>query len=146
MKKSGYPGMKVLQFAFGETDSEYLTYHHPENSVVYTGTHDNPTTLAWAEGLTKKERKRLSAYLGLSAEASSEDLLRGLVRETFVSPAALAVIPLQDILELGKEARINVPSTLGGNWEWRLSGGELTEELSAKLRKQLKLFGRSHKK
>ena len=146
LKKSGYPGMKVLQFAFGEEDSEYLTYHHPENSVAYTGTHDNPTTLAWAEELPKKERRRLCAYLGLPPEASSKELLRGLVRETLVSPAALAVIPLQDLLELGKEARINVPSTLGGNWEWRLSGGELTEELAKKLKKQLKLFGRFHKK
>jgi 4-alpha-glucanotransferase len=113
------PGTRVLQFAFsGEPDNPYLPHNYVPNAVVYTGTHDNPTTRAWYEDLPEAERQNLWSYLdragGDGAEAAPK-----LMRLAWFSVAALAIAPLQDALNLGKEARMNVPGRAGGNWRWR---------------------------
>ncbi|MBQ9438547.1 MAG: 4-alpha-glucanotransferase [Lachnospiraceae bacterium] len=144
LKQSGYPGMKVLQFAFGGPGSEYLNHRHPENCIVYTGTHDNPTTLSWAAELGEREKKFLLNYLDLPKDASPEKICRRLVKEALSSPGFLAIVPLQDYLELGADARINIPSTLGGNWCWRLEGSSLTPSLAKKIKKLAKIYARDN--
>ncbi len=146
LKDSGFPGMKVLQFAFSGPDSGYLIHMHPKNSIVYTGTHDNPPTCAWAEELSGGERMFFLEYFGLSGDVSPGEICRLLVREALASPAKCAIIPIQDYLALGKESRINTPSTLGDNWLWRLPEEELTSALARRLKRQARVFGRFHKK
>ena len=141
----GYPGMKVLQFAFSGPDNPYLPHNHIANSIVYTGTHDNPTTLSWAGTLPGKERKFLLSYLGMEKKTSPKKIVKRLIREVMASPAKYAVLPLQDCLLLGEQARINTPSTLGSNWMWRLKKGALSEKLVKKLRKQNRLYDRLNK-
>ncbi len=114
------PGMRVLQFAFdGHADNPYLPHNFVHNTVAYTGTHDNATTRQWYEELPDYERQNLWSYLhrapGTSADAAPE-----LMRLAWSSPAALAIAPLQDLLNLGSEARMNVPGRAGGNWRWRV--------------------------
>jgi 4-alpha-glucanotransferase len=114
------PGMRVLQFAFdGHADNPYLPHNFVHNTVAYTGTHDNATTRQWYEELPDYERQNLSSYLqralGTSADAAPE-----LMRLAWSSPAALAIAPLQDLLNLGSEARMNVPGRADGNWRWRV--------------------------
>ncbi len=117
LEDSGFPGMKVLQFAFGAGDSEYLPHNHPVHCVVYTGTHDNTTAAAWFRTAAPAERKKAMRYLGIADKAEGA---QGLVRGALASPGELCIIPLADYLGLGAEARINTPSTLGGgNWTWR---------------------------
>ena len=108
LAESGFPGMKVLQFAFGPGDSEYLPHNHPVHCVVYTGTHDNTTAAAWYRTAAPAQRKKAAAYLGLNRE---EGFAAGLVRGALASPGELCIIPLADYLALGAEARINTPST-----------------------------------
>ena len=119
----GLPGMKVLQFAFdGDPDNFYLPAHHGENAVVYTGTHDNDTTLGWWESLDEATRERvvevLAGTLG-DADSAADDPAWRLVRLALSSPAVLAVVPAQDLLALGSEARMNTPGTDVGNWSWQ---------------------------
>jgi 4-alpha-glucanotransferase len=119
-------GSRVLQFAFGgEPDNPYLPHNYVPNTVVYTGTHDNPTTRAWYEELPEHERQNLWSYLdrpgGDSAEAAPK-----LLRLAWFSVAALAIAPLQDVLNLGNEARMNVPGQADGNWRWRCTEEMLT--------------------
>jgi 4-alpha-glucanotransferase len=114
------PGTRVLQFAFdGHADNPYLPHNFIPNTVVYTGTHDNATTRQWYEELPEDQRRNLWSYLkrgpGESAEAAPE-----LLRLAWSSPAALAIAPLQDLLNLGGEARMNVPGRADGNWRWRV--------------------------
>ena len=126
---TGYPGMKVLQFAFdGNRRNTYLPKYIPENSVCYTGTHDNDTTLGYVRSLRGKEYSRFLRQLqgvlreeGLSAELPDKRAAAAaIVRLALHSRAKLAVIPVQDILLLGSDARMNTPSTVGCNWEFRL--------------------------
>jgi len=113
----GLPGMKILQFAFdGHADNPYLPHAHEENSVVYTGTHDNDTTLGWFHSLDAPTRQRVLDYL----DCGPEDMPWALIEAALASPARLAVIPMQDLLSLGSEARFNTPGTTHGNWRWRL--------------------------
>lgn len=122
----GLPGMLVLQFAFdGRTDNPYRPEHHVEEAVVYTGTHDNDTTRGWWESLTAGER----ALAGLDAS----DPVGALIQVAYASPARIAVLPAQDVLRLGHEARMNLPGTGSGNWSWRLDAGVLTDELARRL-------------
>jgi 4-alpha-glucanotransferase len=114
------PGMRILQFAFdGHADNPYLPHNFVHNTVVYTGTHDNATTRQWYEELPDDQRQTFWNYLkrapGTSADAAPE-----LMRLAWSSPAALAISPLQDLLNLGREARINVPGRADGNWRWRV--------------------------
>ena len=140
LEDSGYPGMKVLQFAFsGDPANLYLPHNHVENSVVYTGTHDNQTTVGWYKTAAKYERAFIHRYLGIfGREATPEDF----IRTALMSVASLAVIPMQDYLELGDEARLNTPSILGGNWQWRLLPGQLTEQLADRIRSLTELYQR----
>jgi 4-alpha-glucanotransferase len=121
------PGMRVLQFAFdGHSDNPYLPGNYVTNTVVYTGTHDNPTTRGWFEDLPEDQRQNLWTYLKRSPGTSGEaaPALMGLA---WSSPAALAMAPLQDLLNLGKEARMNVPGRAEGNWRWRLTEEMLSD-------------------
>ncbi len=137
------PGMKVLQFAF-ETDtgdSPHLPHNHTHNSIVYTGTHDNNTTRGWFEMDTDKaQRQNLKKYLGIKVRARSSHL--ELIRLAYSSVARLAMIPLQDLLGLGPEARMNIPSSSKDNWLWRLSSKTLNPVIESNIRTLVKTFGR----
>ena len=127
----GYPGMKVLTFGFdGDDNNPHFPAGYPENCVAYTGTHDNDTVLGWARS-TKPECLALAEKtLGFErAENAPDAFIRGL----FSSPADTVVVPMQDVLGLGTEARMNYPGTVGGNWLWRMKDGALTPALSMKL-------------
>jgi 4-alpha-glucanotransferase len=120
MKHYGFPGMKILQFAFDNDDphNPYLPHTYDENCVVYTGTHDNLPTIGWLRSLTNsKEREQIVRYLGNAS--TDQEILWGLIERAMESKASIAVFPLQDILGLGEEARINCPAKLLGNWQWR---------------------------
>jgi 4-alpha-glucanotransferase len=113
------PGTRVLQFAFdGHSDNPYLPHNYVPNTVVYTGTHDNPTSRGWYEELPPHQRQNLWRYLK-SPESESGEVAWDLMGLAWSSAAALAVAPLQDLLNLGPEARMNVPGRAGGNWTWR---------------------------
>lgn len=140
VKKSGYPGMKVLLFAFGGgSDSEYLPHNYGKNAVVYTGTHDNDTIEGWVKTARRAEVTFAMEYLGVKRR---KDIRQGMIRAALASAADTAVIPIQDYLGLGNEARMNLPSTLGTNWKWRLLPGELTEELAEEMKRLARLYGR----
>lgn len=142
VKKSGYPGMKVLQFAFdSREESDYLPHNYEHNCVVYTGTHDNDTVLGWYKELEKTDKAFCDRYLNL-VERSEQDIRWEFIRAALASVADLAVIPMQDYLGLGSEARINIPSTLGGNWQWRMRKGSFTKELAKRMKDMSELYGR----
>lgn len=124
------PGMRVLQFGFGDPGAHiYLPHRYQPNTVVYTGTHDNDTTLGWWQNCSPQERKFAAALLGNSCDGINW----AMVRLAQSSMANLSVVPLQDVLSLGSEARMNVPSSSGGNWSWRYQPGALEPELANKL-------------
>ena len=138
--KTGYPGMKVLQFAFDPSgESSYLPHKYDKNCVVYTGTHDNHTNVGWLEDCSEEEKEFVAAYLDAKSEKEIPYLM---VRAAMSSVADTAIVPIQDWLEKGRECRMNLPSTLGDNWKWRLSAGECGEELAAHIRRMTKLYGR----
>jgi 4-alpha-glucanotransferase len=133
------PGMKILQFAFGDTpDNPYLPSNYVTNCVAYTGTHDNDTTLGWVEKLSEGEIDKINNYLG-NPQLS---LHCALIHAALGSVANLAVIPMQDILELGSEHRMNIPGTATGNWTWRFRWDQVTPERSNRLRHLVSLFNR----
>jgi 4-alpha-glucanotransferase len=126
----GVPGMKVLQFAFGDPGAHvYLPHSFDRHCVVYTGTHDNDTTAGWFETLAKDVRNHVLAYTG----EPSDGVEWGLIRAAAASHAAFSIVPLQDFLGLGNEARMNVPSQADGNWRWRYSANALTPALAGKI-------------
>lgn len=137
----GLPGMRVLQFAFGEDGrNPHLPANHPENAVAYTGTHDNDTALGWLQhGAAPEERE---ALLGLVRDPGG-DLNWEMIRLVFASRAKLAVVPLQDVLGLGSEARMNTPGTGRGNWEWRVPEGVVTDPLRVRLAEVTRATGRA---
>ena len=142
LKDSGYPGMKVLQFAFAPSeDSDYLTYKYQRNCVVYTGTHDNDTTAGWFEKLSDGDKEVALRYMN-SFYTPKEEQHWDLIALAMRSTADTCIIPVQDFLGLGSEARINMPSTLGDNWKWRMTKGAFSEELKEKIRRMTKLYGR----
>ena len=140
VKKTGYPGMKVLQFAFdSREESDYLPHNYTHNCVVYTGTHDNETMRGWYEHVNRNDRGFARRYVGVRRpETAAWDFIRC----AFMSVADTAVIPMQDYLNLGDEARINTPSTLGGNWQWRLLSGQTTPELAVRMRELAETYKR----
>ncbi len=141
IERSGYPGMKILQFAFGsDTDNEHLPMNYTRNLCVYPGTHDNDTLATAISNMDIKTKKYLLSYLG---KDNADGLVFELIRLLYASVANTAIVQLQDILELDNSSRMNIPSTLGGNWEWRIKGNELTSELSRKLRKLSEIYGRA---
>jgi 4-alpha-glucanotransferase len=132
-----FPGMKILQFAF-ESEPVSLPHNHVKNGVVYTGTHDNDTTRGWYTSISAAERHEMSEYLG----CSGDDGVDNLIRAALMSVADTAVMPFQDLLKLGSEARMNIPGTPFGNWEWRFSWDMLPRGLAASVRKQLERYDR----
>ena len=142
LKDSGYPGMKVLQFAFDSREaSDYLPHTYSENCVVYTGTHDNDTTRGWFSQASKECREFAMEYMR-RPELEDETLAWEFIAMAMSSVAAACIIPMQDYLCLGSEARINTPSTLGGNWVWRLKDGQIKDELAKEIKAMTKLYGR----
>lgn len=134
-----FPGMKILQFAFdSEEESDYLPHNYPQNSVVYTGTHDNDTIVGWYAKAKKSDQEYAKEYLNSNGKDVAWDFIRG----AWSSAADIAIIPLQDLLGLGSEARINTPGNASGNWQWRFKAGELTKEHAVKLKKLTKIYHR----
>ena len=135
----GLPGMKILQFAFdGSGDNPYLPRNHGEQSVVYTGTHDNDTTLGWWSELDADSRELVRSYLTDPAE----EMPWALIRLALDSTARLAIVPAQDLLALGTGSRMNTPGTDEGNWSWRASSGAFDAELAVKVRSMVAVAGR----
>jgi 4-alpha-glucanotransferase len=137
---TGFPGMKVLQFAFGGgPENPYLphNYAHP-NCVVYTGTHDNDTTRGWFASLSEPERAYVTRYIGTDGQRMSEDLMR----VALASTANTAIVPLQDVLDLGSTARFNTPGAAEGNWSWRVGGDQLDPARTQCLAELTALYGR----
>lgn len=140
VKKTGYPGMKILQFAFdSREESDYLPHNYTNNCVVYTGTHDNDTVNGWIPAMSRKDLAFAKKYLNVKRNA---DICESLIRTALGCVADTAVIPMQDYLGLGGEARINTPSTLGGNWEWRMGADACTEALSRHMLELAQIYGR----
>ncbi|WP_250124692.1 4-alpha-glucanotransferase [Chroococcidiopsis sp. CCMEE 29] len=139
-----FPGMRILQFAFSEgADNPYLPHHYVNNCVVYTGTHDNDTTLGWWQGTSAEEKQLVAKYLGYSSAEEIEEINWVLIRVALASVADLAILPLQDTLNLGNSARMNDPSKVAGNWRWRYNSSEiLTQELSDRLLELTQLYSR----
>ncbi|KAB8141306.1 4-alpha-glucanotransferase [Chloroflexia bacterium SDU3-3] len=138
-----FPGMKVLHFAFGDDDPEnaYQPHNYPTRCVVYTGTHDNDTTLGWWQAMGDTERARVQTYLA----RDGHDICWDMVRLAFASVAEIAVVPLQDVLGLGSEARMNTPGQPGGNWGWRYQPEQLGGWGESRLHDMTKLYGRAPK-
>lgn len=135
----GLPGMKILQFGFGgAADNPYLPHNHEWLSIVYTGTHDNDTSLGWYASLDEATRAHLHEYLGHPAEPMPWPLIRAALG----SVAALAIVPLQDVLSLGSEHRMNTPGVAEGNWRWRFHWDQLPQELAERVRELMVLYGR----
>jgi len=125
-EKFGLPGMLVLQFGFdGMADNPYLPANHTARSVVYTGTHDNDTTRGWYDSLDESARQLVRATI-----ENADDMPDALLRAAYASPAQLAIMPMQDLLGLGAEARMNVPGTATGNWEWRFEWDEVPADFA----------------
>ena len=143
VKRTGYPGMKVLQFAFeGDADNTYLPHTYTNNAVVYTGTHDNDTTRGWYTSSDEEQLEFIDKYADIrSSKTATWDLIRLAMR----SVADTAIIPIQDYLDIGSTGRINIPSTLGGNWCWRLLPGELSDDLAQRMKEFAILYGRIRK-
>ena len=142
LSDSGFPGMKVVQFAFDPNGgSAYLPHNYPENSVVYTGTHDNDTTRGWYHSTDKATRDFAKEYMN-AQRLDEDDLAWDFIRLAMSSIANLCVTPMQDLLNLDGKARINVPSTLGGNWTWRMEKGQFDEKTVERLKRMTWLYER----
>lgn len=139
---TGYPGMKVLQFAFDSREpSNYLPHNYNENCIVYTGTHDNDTTKSWYAELPEEDRNYANEYLGKYAPGW-DGISWDFIRLAFSSVAKMVIIPMQDYLCLGADARLNTPSTLGDNWKWRLTTEEYSDALALSIRRLNALYQR----
>ncbi len=130
------PGMKILQFGFSGADNPFLPHNYGTDCVAYTGTHDNDTARGWFATATRKENRFAVRYLHTTARKFTWDLIRGI----WASVAVFAIAPMQDVLDLGTEARMNYPSRLGGNWHWRMLDNDLTSSLAQKLREFNSLY------
>lgn len=140
MEEVGFPGMKILLFAFGaDGDSEFIPYKINENSIAYIGTHDNDTFIGWWENADIKEKKLATRYMNLTEE---EGLNWGIIRTLYGTKAKSTIIQLQDILGLDNSSRMNLPSTIGTNWRWRVKKEYFTKALADKLYILTKTFGR----
>jgi 4-alpha-glucanotransferase len=150
----GFPGMRVLQFAFDSVEAgslnaanRFLPHNHTADSVVYTGTHDNDTIRGWFSMRTTQERDyiaRYGGYVGSGQRQAESQIHWTFIRMALASVCRFALFPLQDVLGLGSEARLNTPGTSGGNnWRWRFAEGLLTEEVAVRLRELGALYGRS---
>lgn len=143
LQQSGFPGMRVLQFAFGDTDQnsikdKYLPHFFQPNTIVYTGTHDNQTTKAWFDNLSEKTKQQVLDY----TNSDGKDVVGDLIRLAWGSVAKMAIVPLQDLLRLGVKARMNFPGTIGNNWEWRFTWNQVTRERGKEIRNFSRLYDR----
>jgi 4-alpha-glucanotransferase len=137
-ERYGLPGMRILQFGFSEPQPAFLPHNYVRESVAYTGTHDNDTARGWLRSAPKREREYALRYLQTSAPGFAWAMIRAI----WSSVAAVAITPMQDILDLGTRARMNYPGRIGGNWEWRLRETDLTEGLAARIADLNELYGR----
>ena len=138
----GLPGMKILQFGFeADYNNAYLPHQHEKDYVVYTGTHDNDTILGWYRGLNESSKQRVNNYFA----CNENDMPWPLIRAALASVAQTAIMPMQDLLGLGNEAKMNTPGTIKGNWTWRFSWDQVPEHLSRNLLKMNQIYGRHHK-
>lgn len=141
----GFPNMKVLEFAFDSRDSsdpaEYLPYNYNKNCVVYTGTHDNETLKGWIDDIRPEEIIKIKEYIGKDVQ-DHDHLVDEIIRMAQASTADMCIIPIQDYLCLGNEARINTPSTLGNNWKWRVNASMLNDKLIENMKKYTLIYGR----
>ena len=146
VKDSGFPNMKVMQFAFEPADvgaaNEYLPHNHNKNCVVYTGTHDNDTLTGWLKSLSAEEKDMVKAYLDF--EGDDETLHRAFLCQTLRSSADTCIIPVQDYLKLDNTCRINQPATVGKNWRWRLTHGQVTDEVGKEILTLTMRYGRGN--
>ena len=141
LRESGYPGMKVLEFAFDSRDSnnnDYLPHMYPVNCIAYAGTHDNDTIMGWMKTADKEDVKYAKEYLVMGKEEPYWDMIRAL----WSSVAGTTIIQAQDLLGLGSESRMNIPSTLGGNWSWRAMPKAFNAKIANRLLRLTKLYGR----
>ncbi|MCI9178690.1 MAG: 4-alpha-glucanotransferase [Lachnospiraceae bacterium] len=142
VEETGFPGMKVLEFAFDcKEESAYLPHNYTKNCVVYTGTHDNDTLRGWFEKMPEQDRFMALEYIN-GRNGDGPWVNWDFIRLALASVANLAIIPVQDYLGLGTDARINEPSTLGKNWKWRMKEGELTNEICQRARRMARLYAR----
>ncbi|MBS4535508.1 4-alpha-glucanotransferase [Clostridium sp. D2Q-14] len=140
LKCSGFPGMKVLQFAFdSREESDYLPHNYDKNCVVYTGTHDNSTIIGWCSNADKQDVNYAVKYLKLD---SNEGVNWGYIRGAWSSTAYLAITTMQDLLGLDDTGRMNIPSTVGGNWSWRMKKTSITDEIANKLADMTSIYRR----
>ena len=140
LRECGFPGMKILLFAFDSREgSDHLPHHYGKNCVAYTGTHDNDTALGWLESAPEDDVDFARAYMQLT---EGEGFAWGMMRTDWGSVAEMAIVQMQDVLERGSEARMNAPGTVGDNWKWRALPGAFSPELAARLRQQAALYGR----
>ncbi len=133
LKASGFPGMRVLQFGFNpeSNDNDHLPHHYHENCVAYTGTHDNSTVMGWYKGADEKSRAMCRRYI---KALPFEKLNKAFIRKLYSSSAGLAIVPMQDVIGLDDKARMNIPSTLGGNWKWRATKKQITSKMAEMLK------------
>lgn len=142
LSDTGYTGMKIIEFAFdSREESDYLPYNYNKNSVVYTGTHDNDTLVGWYNKLDNDDKNLTFRYLS-NYNSNKEEIHWDFIRLALSSVSKLAIIPIQDYLGLDSDGRMNTPATLGGNWTWRMSKNSFTTELSNKINKINKTYGR----
>lgn len=140
LRAAGLPGMKVLQFAFGnDAENPYLPHHHSPEGVVYTGTHDNDTTAGYWRSAPEEVRDHVRRYFGVNGH----DAVWDFIRAALGSVATFAIIPMQDLLGLGTEARMNRPSVASGNWSWRLTNDQLRDDVASRFRALVELYGRA---
>lgn len=139
LKDTGFPGLKVLQFAFESSDSIYLPHNFERNCVVYTVTHDNDTTVGWYTGLNDEQKSLLNDYIG---DINENNVNNKMIRLAMSSAANVCIIPMQDVLGLPSSARMNFPQTSQGNWQWRMKKGEFTDQQVEILKKLVKIYGR----
>lgn len=147
VKESGFPNMKVLQFAFDVNDcggaNEYLPHNYDNNCVVYTGTHDNETAAGWLASISEEQRELVRVYLN-DPKLTEQELYRALINLALMSCARICIIPIQDYLGLDNSCRMNQPGTVGKNWRWRLTPNQLTEETGKRLLALAKRYGRTN--
>ena len=143
LKDTGFPGMKLIQFAFdSREESDYLPHTYQKNCVVYTGTHDNDTIIGWFKTAPKESVKYAKEYLRLNKE---EGYNWGTMKAVWGCVGDMAIVPMQDILGIGSEGRMNTPSTLGMNWKWRAVDGQITSALAKKVCKNMEIYCRKRK-
>ena len=143
VEDSGFPGMKVIQFAFDSREgSDYLPHNYKPHSVVYTGTHDNDTVMGWIKTAPKESVKFAKEYLNLTKE---EGYNWGMMRGAWGSVSDLAIVPMQDIIGVGSEGRMNTPATQGMNWGWRATADQITGKLAKRVYKYMQMYGRLRK-